>query len=359
MKSLFTTILILLIMISLNACGAAVPPVPTQEPAATITKTISLPSATPEPTNYPEVTLKINSSPLTSFAPIFIAEAEGYFTEFGLKMEYVTFNKSTDAVPLVITGDLDVYAGSINAAILNVLRQENNIKVVADRGHIAPGDSCTYLGLLVRKDLFDSGIITGPAGLAGETIASSSAGTTGYLLSTYLAQAGLTFDDVVMNDIPTAGYVDAFTNKSLAVIVAPELHLSRILNGGNAVLLADAQDVTGAEQIGFIAFGKNLLRDHPDVGTRFMAAYLKGVLQYNQGKTARNLQIMSDATGETIETLQAACWVPINTDGSIDFSGIEGFQQWSIAQDQLEAPVTEEQFFDSRFITAGQALLNP
>jgi NitT/TauT family transport system substrate-binding protein len=274
-------------------------------------------------------------------------------------MEYVTFNKSTDAVPLVITGDLDVYAGSINAGILNILRQETNIRVVADKGHISPGDGCTYIGLLVRKDLYESGKITGPAGLKGQTIAATSSGTTGYLLSTYLAQAGLTFNDVVLNDIPTAGFLDAFANKSVAVIGAPELHLSRLINGGNAVLLAGAEHVVGAEQLGFIAFGKNLLVDHPDIGARFLAAYLKGVQQYNEGKTDRNLQIMADATGETIETLKASCWVPINSDGLIDFSGVAGFQQWSIAQGQLEAPVTEEQFFDPRFISAAQTLLNP
>jgi len=242
---------------------------------------------------------------------------------------------------------------------LNVLRLENNIKVVSDRGHIAPGDNCTYLGFLVRKDLFDSGEITSAANLAGQTIASTTAGTTGYLLSTYLAQAGLTFDDVVLNDIPTAGFVDAFANKSLAVIGAPELHLSRLINAGNAVFLARAEDVIGTMQLSFVAFGKNLLTDHPDVGVRFLAAYFKGIQQYHEGKTARNLQIMADATGESIETLQAACWLPIRTDGSIDFSGVEGFQQWAISQGQLEAPVTEEQFWDPSFTAAAQALLNP
>jgi NitT/TauT family transport system substrate-binding protein len=359
MKTLFIATMILLSIVFISACGSATTPVSIQETSVSNTETISLSPATPEPTKYPEVTLKINSSPLTSFAPIFIAEAEGYFAEFGLKMDYLTFNKSTDAVPLMITGDLDVFAGSINAGILNVLRQENNVKLVADKGHITSGDNCTYLGLLVRKDLYESGKITGPADLARQTIASTSTGTSGYLLSSYLAQAGLTFDDVVLNDIPTAGYLDAFANKSVAVIVTPELHLSRILNGGNAVLLAGGESLVRAEQLGFIAFGKNLLVDHPDVGARFLAAYLKGVRQYNEGKTERNLQIMADATGETIDTLRSACWAPINSDGSIDFSGVAGFQQWSISQGQLEAPVTEEQAYDPRFLTAAQALLNP
>ena len=359
MKNKLFSIATILIVIFLSSCGGTPTEIPTQEPTATISEDLPEVTPTSEPIKYDEVTLKINSSPLTSFAPIFIAEAEGYFAEFGIKLENLTFNKSTDAVPLIITGDLDLYAGSINAGILNVLRQEANIKVVADRGHITPDDTCTYQGLLVRKDLYDSGEVKSAADLAGLTIVSTSSGISGYLLSSYLAPAGLTLDDVVLTDLPTAGYLDAMANKSVAAILVPELHLSRILNAGNAVILVGGEDAIAPMQLGFMSFGKNLLVDHPDLGARFMAGYLKGVQQYNLGKTERNVQIMADATGETIETLQAACWISINSDGFIDFSGIDGFQQWSIAQEQLEAPVTEDQFWDSSFLAAAEALINP
>ena len=359
MKIRVISITILMTLLFLTACSGAAAPTPAPEPSIANTETVAEPTITPETVAYEEVTLTINSSNQTSYGPIFIAEAEGYFAEYGIKLNYITFKKSNEAVPLLITGDLDIYAGTINAGILNVLGQEDNIKVVADRGHIAPGDSCTYLGLLVRKDLYDSGAITGAAGLAGQAIESTAAGTAGYLLSTYLAQAGLTFDDVVLNDIPSAEFVDAFTNKALAAISTAEPNLTRVLTSGNAVLLAKAQDVIGTTQLSILAFGKNIIVDHPDFGARFLAAYLKGIQQYNQGKTTRNLQIMADATGETIETMQAACWVPINIDGSIDFSGIEGFQQWSVAQGQLDSPITEDQFWDPKFLTAAQALLKP
>jgi len=323
---------------------------PTEQPAT------ATPAATP---TYEMTTVKMNSSALTSFAPLFIADAEGYFAEYGIKIDYVTLNKTNNAVPLLASGDLDVYAGSVTAGLLNVLGQENDVKVVADRGHIAPTDSCTYLGIMVRKDLYDSGAITKAADLKGQIIAAANSGTTGYLLSTYLAQAGLTFDDVTLNDIPTAGYVDAFNNKSVASIVAPELHITDLLSAGNAVLLAKAQDVIGTTQLSVLAFGKNLLVNHPDIGARFMAAYLKGVQQYNLGKTDRNLQIMSDATQVSIPDLKNSCWLTINSDGMIDFSGVDNFQKWSIAQGQLDKPITEEQFWDPSFIEAAQKLLNP
>ena len=128
---------------------------------------------------------------------------------------------------------------------------------------------------------------------------------------------------------------------------------------GNAVVLAGAQDVVGTTQLSILAFGKNLLVDHPDVGARFMAAYLKGVQQYNLGKTDRNLQIMSDATKISIPDLKASCWIPISPDGAIDFSGVDNFQKWSVAQGQLDQPITEDQFWDPSFLAAAQKLLNP
>ncbi len=112
-------------------------------------------------------------------------------------------------------------------------------------------------------------------------------------------------------------------------------------------------------QLSVMVFGKNLLVDNREAGARFLAAYLKGVQQYNEGKTDRNLQIIAEATGESIEMLKAACWVPIREDGSIDFSGVDAFQQWSIEQKQLDKPVTEEQFWDPSFLAAAMKLLNP
>lgn len=350
---------ILLSVVFLSACGGVPTSVPLQEPSVSSAELPTGLLITPKLVNYEEVTLKINKSKVTTFAPIFIADAEGYFEEYGIKMDYVTFNSITEATPLIISGDLDVLAGGVNAGLLNILGQEDNVKVVADRGHIAPGGDCTYQGILVRKDLYVSGKITGPADLVGQTIASSKAGSNGYLLSTYLAQAGLSLDDVVLNEIPTTAYLDAFANKSVAVIVELEPHLTRLLSAGNAVLLARAEDVIGTAQPSVLVFGKNLLVDHPEVGARFMAAYLQGVQQYREGKTTRNLQIIADATKDSIDVLQATCWAPISADGAIDFAGVKGFQDWTIRQGQLDRPVTEEQFWDPSFIAAAQALLNP
>jgi NitT/TauT family transport system substrate-binding protein len=350
--------MLLLSLVLLNACGTASTPISSQATPVINTAMPTELKTMPVPVKYDEVTLKVTISQHMSYAPIFIAQAEGYFKEYGINLEYVNFNNSAEAIALLVSGDTDIYAGTINAGLLNVLSMQDNVRAVADRGHIEPG-GCTYQALMVRKDLYDSGKITSAADLAGQPISSSTTGPSGYLLSTYLAQAGLTFKDVDLKNIPTSGEVDAFANKTLAANLVPEPDVTVLLNAGNAVVLAGAENVLGNYQFAVIAFNQNLLQNNRDAGEHFLAGYLKGVQQYNLGKTTRNLQILTDATGESIEMLQKMCWVPIRENGNIDFAGVEGFQQWSVAQGQLDNTVTEDRFWDPSFVAAAQSLLNP
>jgi NitT/TauT family transport system substrate-binding protein len=308
------------------------------------------------PAEQPLDILKLTISNNLSYGPLYIAEAEGYFEEFGIQMEYINFNKSSEALALLVSGDIDVYASTLNTGLLNVLSQDPNIKVVADRGHIGPGE-CTYQAIVVRKDLFDSGAVTSPAGLKGQVISTSKSGPSAFLLSTYLAQAGLTFEDIIINDLPNAALVDAFNNKSLAATSLPEPDLSSTLEAGNSVILVRAEDVLGLFQSGVVAFGKNLVINNPDVGARFLAAYLKGIQRYNEGKTERNLQIMVKNTGEPLDVIKKACWPNVRMDGSVDFQGVEPFQKWSVDNGFLETAVTQEQFYAPDFLEAAQGLL--
>lgn len=350
-------IVILFVLLSINACQPSPNSIPTNTPtdSAISTEGTQIETVTAEPIVYEPVTLKFNAAKLPSYAPIYLAEKEGYFEQFGIILEPISFNRANEAIPLLASGDLDVYAGTINAGLLNVLRIEPNVKVVADRGSIV-SDSCTYQAILVRKDLFETGEITKPEDLKGQLVASSTAGPGGFMLSNYLAQGGLTLEDVQISDIPTGSYIDAFANKSIAAIVTTELHVTRLMNAGNAVVLARLEDF-GSFQLSAIAFGKNLTIDNREVGVRFLAAYLLGVKKYNEGKTEENVSLLAEATGEDPDLLKSACWVPIRIDGKIDFNGIDVFQQWSIDQDQVDAPVTEEQFWDPSFLDEAYTLL--
>lgn len=309
-------------------------------------------------TNSNELTtVRLNSSQNMSYAPIFIADAEGYFEEFGIQLEMVPFDKTSEAIPLVISGDLDAYAGAVNAGLMNTLYNEKNIRVVADRGKVDADMDCTFQGIMVRKDLYESGEVTGPADLKGRGVVTTSAGPAAFMFSEYMAQAGLTTGDVVVNDIPSSSYIDAMANESVDAIATLELYISRLLTAGDSVILAGAEDILGDMQTSVLAFGKNLLEDNPDLGVRFMAAYLKGVAQYNEGKTDRNLEILAEATGEDVEVLRNACWLAISEDGIPEFENVEPYMNWAIAQGFVDHAITEEQFWNPDFLEQAKALL--
>lgn len=348
---------VLFVLFSINACQPLPKVSPTNVPIISESPTEEPISetATVEPIIFEPVTLRYNAAKLPSYAPIYLAEMEGYFERFGIILEPISFNRANEAIPLLASGDLDIYAGTVNAGLLNVLGMEPNVKVVADRGSVVE-NSCTYQAVLVRKDLFESGVITKPEDLKGQIVASSTAGPGGFILSNYLALGGLTLDDVQISDIPTGSYIDAFANKSVAAIVTTELHVTRLLDAGNATVVARLEDF-GSFQLSAIAFGKKLTVDDRELGVRFLAAYLLGVAKYNEGKTEENVMNLAEATGEDPQLLRTSCWIPIRLDGKIDFKGIDIFQQWSIEQKQLDAPISEEQFWDPAFLEEAYALI--
>ena len=340
LKNPFAKILLVLFLVLISACQSQ-----------------AIPTDSNELETQEMVTVTINNSTQINYAPIFFAEEEGYFEEYGIQLEVLTFTRVTEAVPLLVSRQLDVYAGSINAGLINIFGQEPYVKAVADRGKIVQ-DSCTFQAILARQDLYDSGLANGPADLKGMTVASTTSAVRGFHLGIYLAQVGLTLNDVNVVDLPSASYIDALDNKAIDFIVVPETVLSRILLHGNSVVISRAEDVIGPYQSSILAFGPRLILDDPDLGIRFMAAYLKGVRKYNEGKTPENIRILVEKTGEDVEVIQAACWVPIREDGLISFEEIDHFQQWSVMMDQLDSTITEEEFWEPKFLEAALSLIN-
>lgn len=61
-----------------------------------------------DPAKAPLTPLRVTALPFLSFAPLYIADAEGFFTEQGLKVEFVHFQRNGDSLPALLKGDVDV-----------------------------------------------------------------------------------------------------------------------------------------------------------------------------------------------------------------------------------------------------------
>jgi hypothetical protein len=103
-------------------------------------------------------------------------------------------------------------------------------------------------------------------------------------------------------------------------------------------------------QYAYVYFGPRLLTDHPEAGERFMRGYLKGVQQFLQGKTDRNVDILAKGTGLEKELLLDACWPWIKEAPAVNTGDILDFQEWAVTKGYMDEVIPEEQFYDPHFI---------
>jgi NitT/TauT family transport system substrate-binding protein len=121
--------------------------------------------------------------------------------------------------------------------------------------------------------------------------------------------------------------------------------------------VATPEELVPGHQTSVLIFGKRLLQDDPALGERFMRAYLRGVRQYNQGKTERNVAIVSRYTKLPPEVIRRACWMIIGNEGGIDPARVQPFLDWALANHFLDGKIAPEQWWTSRFVDAANASL--
>jgi NitT/TauT family transport system substrate-binding protein len=143
----------------------------------------------------PLETVRVGINGVISDAPLFIAVERSYFRAQGIEASFVPIDAGSKMIAPLGTGELDVAAGASSAGIFNAAAHAIVVKIVADKASTPPGPS--YMPLLVRKDLVDSGRVKVVADLKGLKIAEAGrGGTPGPLLEQILQQGGLAYDDV-------------------------------------------------------------------------------------------------------------------------------------------------------------------
>ena len=311
-----------------------------------------------EPQTLPDELIKIRVSIRynTGFGPIIIAQEEGFFAEQGLEIEFIPAPRSAEAIAALLTGELDVHAGTFTSGLFNAMAQGERLKITANKGVFDP-EGCTYQAYSVRKDLFDNGEVTSAEDLVGRRVSFKAEIYSGYILDAALSASGFTSADVEIHDLPGSAEFEALERGAVDAVYHGEPDVTRVSNMGLGVVLIRAEEVLPYASWGTLTFGPSLLEDNSEAGQRFMVAYLQGVRQYNEGKTERNLEIMAAASELDMEILEQSCWPPIVSDGQINVQSALDFQVWAQESGLLDSIATEEQFWDSQFIEyANEAL---
>ncbi len=343
----FVVILLLLMCLGLVACDSR----EAQE--------VDRPEAPDQPAQAaPEMdTVKINYQPFLSYAPVLIAYEEGYFSEQSIAIEFITLKRSVVGVPALAEGELDVLSGALNAGILNAIGRGAQLRLVADKGHIGEGPP-PATALFMRKELVESGVLEDPSRLHDMKCAWHRDNVTAMFVEKALNRLGAETADMEMLYLPNMSRMESIAKGTLDMVSMTEPWLTRLKEAGNCEIIVPDYEVLAGSQFAGITFGPALLDERPEVGRRFMAAYLKGVRTYSEGKTPRNVEILAQHTKLEPELVKQAAWIAVRDDGRINVESIMAFQDWALKNELLDRRLSAEEFWEPTFVEYAAKMLD-
>jgi NitT/TauT family transport system substrate-binding protein len=274
-----------------------------------------------------------------------IASDEGFFKAEGIDAELVSLD-SNSALAGTAAGKIDVLSSGVRSGLFNMILKGAPLQIVADKGH-SSAHECTPEAFLAPVATARR-IAAAQGDLRGERLAVVRGGTVEFLTMRLLAQHKLTPKDVVIVQMPQ-GTAASSRDQIDAIRFIGEPNLSNALSEGWGAIVAKPEDVAPGHQTAVLVYGKRLAIDEPDLGRRFMRAYLRGVRQFNEGKTERNVAILSRHTKLPPKIIRDSCWISIANDGRIDVKAVQPFLDWALAHRYLDGPIAESQWWNGSF----------
>src|SRR6478672_5064727 len=226
-------------------------------------------------------TVKVASAGIASDIGFFLAHKKGYFRDEGLNVELTQMANSPQMIGPLGRGQLDVGAGTVAASLYNAVSQNIAIRAVADKGSMRKGYG--FSGLLVRKDLVDSGRFKTYADLKGMKLAVGTFGSANAsAMNEALKKGGLKWSDaasVVALQFPQ--HIVAYENKAIDASMTNEPTSTTAEQTGLAVRIAGNDEIYPAQQTAVVLYSEIFARTRPQVALKFMRAYIKAVREYN------------------------------------------------------------------------------
>lgn len=218
-------------------------------------------------------TLKIAVLPILDALPMYVAEAQGYYTAAGIQVEFVPVASAAERDQIIQAGQAD---GLINDLISTVLYNKDTPKIAIVRfAHSASKDSALF-SILVSKD---SGLTT-PDQLKGVAIGISEGTVIAYTTDRLLQHAGLTKADIQTTNVPKIpDRLRLLAEGQMKAANLPE-PFATLAEQSGAIRVTDDRRLPeiGASEI---SFSVATLKAKPETVRKFLAALEKATADIN------------------------------------------------------------------------------
>jgi NitT/TauT family transport system substrate-binding protein len=313
--------------------------------------------------------VKVASAGIASDIGFFIADKKGYFRAEGLDVSLTTLANSPQMIGPLGMGQLDVGAGTVAASLYNAVAQNIALRAIADKGSMRPGYG--FSGLLVRKDLVESGRFKGFKDLKGMTIAVGTFGSANAsAVNEALKRGGLVWEDATMVALGFPQHLAGYANKAIDASMTNEPTASEAVKEGLAVRIAGNDEIYPDQQTAVVLYSEVFARQRPQLAMRFMRAYIKAVREYNDalqdGKIAgpNAEEVISILTEYTFikdpQVHRAITPAAIDPDGRMNERGLRNDLQFFKERKLIQDPaIGVERIIDTQYATAAAKELGP
>ncbi|HZE36943.1 MAG TPA: ABC transporter substrate-binding protein [Candidatus Eisenbacteria bacterium] len=221
--------------------------------------------------------VKIGALKLSSSAPLFIGVDKGFFKEYGIDPELVFFQAAAPIATALATGQIEVGATGITAALYNIVLGGEQLWLVADKGREWPGYPLT--GIVVQKELYDGGLRQ-IADLKGKRVGITTLGSTfHYSLGNILEKSGLKLEDVRVIPLQTMpAAIEALKGGQVDAILLPQPFPGTGEAQGFGKILFWAGDLHPWQTVA-VFYSKKFAADRKRAAA-FMRGYLKASRYY-------------------------------------------------------------------------------
>jgi NitT/TauT family transport system substrate-binding protein len=317
------------------------------------------PAATPVPFEGEPVEVTVGYIPVSIYAPVFVAEAKGYFAEQGLDVSLENVAGGSEVVALTASGQFDLAATGAGPGFWNAMAQGLPLAVVAP-GHAEGSPVATPL--MISKEACESGAIASVADLEGKSVSVNARGATEYWLAQALGTAGLTLDDVDLQVLAFPDAVAALSSGAIDAAMVGEPLATQAERDGIAVRLAADFPVQDVQPTVILA-NTDFAGANPAAVEGFVTAYLRAARDLTGPgfKDPANLAIVEEFTGVPAALIADAVQPLYFPNGEIDAEGFNKLQTFFRERGQLEydEDIDPATFVETRYVEAALAALGP
>lgn len=306
--------------------------------------------------------LRVGYLTLASHSPSFIAAEKGYFAEAGLDVEMISFQAAQPMAVAIASRDVDVGITAISAGLIS-LAEKDVIRVIG--GALQEVPDVPGQKILVSKKAYDEGVTT-PAQLAGRSFGITTAGSSFHYMAHKIADGeGFARDSlrlVPMQQVPAviaalrSGQVDAWS-------IVPNI-AAGLVASGDVVEIGDVSDYVDGYQVTTVFTSKANTEDRREVVERFLAAFSKGIADYNAALVDKTMpQAETDAivgmihkyifTDQPIEQAAGrirAGAMRINEGAKLNAASVADQLEWFQSERLVPAGVTMDLLVDGSFV---------